>query len=58
MRAHLLWLASRLDDDALDHQLFTLKYELMAATNDALKQDLLSGADAIRATKVDVAPEE
>ncbi len=39
-RKLLLWLASKLDDDSLDHQLVSLKYELNAATSDRFADDL------------------
>ena len=40
IRKLLLWLASKLDDDSLDHQLVSLKYELNAATSDQFADDL------------------
>jgi len=40
VRKLLLWLASMLDDDSLDHQLVTLKYELNAATSEQVTDDL------------------
>ena len=57
IRAHLVWLASKLDDDTLDHQLITLKYELMASTNPALTDDVKARAKAIQANKVEVEDE-
>jgi hypothetical protein len=54
IRAHLVWLASKLDDDTLDHQLITLKYELMAGTNPALTDDVKTRAKAIQANKAEV----
>jgi hypothetical protein len=40
VRTLLRWLASKLDDDALDHQLVTLRYELNAATSEQFAADL------------------
>ena len=57
IRFHLLWLAAQLDDDSLDHQLLTLKYELMASTNDDLATELRGRAEAVQANKVDVEEE-
>lgn len=57
MRAHLVWLASRLDDDSLDHQLITLKYELMAGTNAILTDDIKARAKAIQANRAEVESE-
>ena len=51
IRAHLIWLASKIDDDALDHQLITLKYELMAATNNGLEDDLKGRAHGLQANR-------
>ena len=56
IRRHLIWLAGRLDDDALDHQLITLKYDLMAGSDPALTADLENRATAIDA-KVQVREE-
>jgi hypothetical protein len=39
IRAYLLWLADKLDQDSLDHQLITVKYELMAGTDASLTAD-------------------
>jgi hypothetical protein len=44
VRKLLLWLASKLDDDSLDHQLVSLKYELNAAASDQLAKDLAQRA--------------
>jgi Protein of unknown function (DUF499) len=44
IRKALLWLASKLDDDSLDHQLITIKYEMLAATSDLLADDLAQRA--------------
>ena len=54
MRSHLLWLASKLDDDSLNHQLLTVKYELLAATNESLQQDLTSRGQSVQANKLTV----
>jgi hypothetical protein len=54
VRAHLVWLASKLDDDTLDHQLITLKYELMAAADPNLASDVKARAQAIQAAKVEI----
>jgi hypothetical protein len=40
VRKLLLWLASKLDDDSLGHQLVSLKYELNAATSKGFADDL------------------
>jgi hypothetical protein len=45
----LRWLASKLDDDALDHQLVTLRYELNAATSEQFAADLDQRAGALDA---------
>lgn len=57
IRAHLIWLAARLDDDNLHHQLITLKYELMAATDATLAADLKARAQVLQANKVSVEEE-
>lgn len=57
MRAHLVWLADKLDEDSLDHQLITIKYELMAGTDAGLAADFKMRARAIQANKVDVEEE-
>jgi hypothetical protein len=57
IRAHLVWLASKLDDDTLDHQLISLKYELMAGTNPSLTDDFKARAKAIQANKAEVESE-
>jgi len=57
IRAHLVWLASKLDDDTLDHQLITLKYELMAGTSPTLTDDVKARAKAIQANKAEVEDE-
>jgi hypothetical protein len=54
IRAHLVWLASKLDDDTLDHQLITLKYELMAGADPVLADDAKARAKAIQANKAEV----
>jgi hypothetical protein len=54
IRAHLVWLASKLDDDTLDHQLITLKYELMAGADPHLADDIMARAKAIQANKAEV----
>jgi hypothetical protein len=57
IRAHLVWLASKLDDDSLDHQLITLKYELMAGSDPTLANDVKTRAKAIQANKAEVEEE-
>lgn len=57
IRAHLVWLASKLDDYALDHQIITLKYELMARTDSNLAAEVKARAQAIQANKADVEDE-
>jgi len=47
----LRWLASKLDDDALDHQLVTLRYELNAATSEQFTADLNQRAGALDAPR-------
>jgi hypothetical protein len=54
IRAHLVWLAPKLDDDALDHQLITLKYELMAGSETTLAEDVKARAKGIQANKVEI----
>ncbi|MDQ6893719.1 MAG: DUF499 domain-containing protein [Acidobacteriota bacterium] len=54
IRAHLLWLASKLDDDSLYHQLITLKYELMAGTDAGLTSEVKARAQTIQASKAEV----
>jgi hypothetical protein len=49
VRTLLRWLASKLDDDALDHQLVTLRYELNAATSEQFAADLSQRAGALDA---------
>lgn len=46
---HLRWLASKLDHGELDHQLLSIKYELMAAENADLIDDMKNRAGAIEA---------
>jgi hypothetical protein len=57
VRAHLVWLASKLDDDTLNQQLITLKYDLMAETNADLAAELKIRAAAIDASTVAVEDE-
>lgn len=57
IRAHLIWLASKLDEPKLDHQLITLKYELMAGTDANMASDFKARAQLIQASKVDVEEE-
>jgi hypothetical protein len=57
IRAHLVWLASKLDDETLDQQLITLKYELMAGADANLAADVRARAQAIQASKVEVKDE-
>lgn len=54
LRAHLRWLASKLDDDSFSHQLLTLRYELLAGTNEGLAQDFSSRAEGLQASKFSV----
>ena len=54
IRAHLVWLASKLDDDTLNHQLVTLKYELLAGADPNLVEDVKARAKAIQANKAEV----
>jgi hypothetical protein len=54
IRAHLVWLASKLDDETLDHQLITLKYELMAREDPNLADDVKGRANAIQANKAEI----
>jgi hypothetical protein len=49
VRTLLRWLASKLDDDALDHQLVTLRYELNSATSEQFATDLSQRAGALDA---------
>jgi hypothetical protein len=58
VRTHLIWLASRLDDAALDHQLLTLRYELLARTSEALEQDLRNRGASLQANKVEIDSED
>jgi hypothetical protein len=58
IRRLLLWLASRLDDDSLDHQLLTLRYELNAAFSDDFAESLLERAKSLDAAKSEVEREE
>ena len=53
VRAHLIWLASKLDDDTLHHQLISLRYELMAASQDEFAAELRRRAEAIQANKIE-----
>ena len=57
VRAHLLWLASTLDDDSLDRQLVTLKYDLMAGTRAELTAEIKARAQRIEANKAVVEEE-
>jgi hypothetical protein len=57
LRFHLLWLASKLDQESLGHQLLTLKYELMAGTDASLAAEVEERARAIQATKTEVTEE-
>ena len=52
-----MWLASKLDDDTLDHQLMTLKYELMAREDPNLADDVKLRANAIHANKAEIETE-
>ena len=58
LRSHLRWLASKLDDDGFSHQLLTLRYELLAATDDGLAHDFSSRAQGLQATKFSVDKED
>jgi hypothetical protein len=57
IRAHLVWLASKLDDYELDHQLITLKYELMARADPKLAAEVKARAQAVQANRTDVVDE-
>jgi hypothetical protein len=57
IRNHLRWLAAQLDNDQLDHQFITLKYEIMAAANPGLAADVKARANALDA-KVQIRDEE
>lgn len=54
VRAHLLWLASKLDEDELDHQLMTLRYEINAITNRQFADELRQRAEGIQAGKINI----
>lgn len=54
IQAHLRWLVAKLDDDSISQQLLTLRYELLAGTNDQLAQDFLSRAQGLQANKSSV----
>jgi len=54
----LRWLASKLDDDALDHQLVTLRYELNAATSEQFTADLNQRAGALDAPRCRIEVDE
>ena len=58
VRRLLLWLASKLDDDSLDHQLVTLRYELNAASSEQLAEDLRERAKSLDAARCQVEPDE
>jgi hypothetical protein len=58
VRKLLLWLASKLDDESLDHQLVTLKWELNAAFSELLAEDLRQRATSLDAARCDVTPDE
>jgi hypothetical protein len=45
----LRWLASQLDNDEFDHQLVSLKYEMMIGSNPVLAADVESRANALQA---------
>jgi hypothetical protein len=57
IRAHLVWLASKLDEPNLDHQLLTIKYELMAGTDASMAAEVKARAHAIQANKAEVEEE-
>jgi Protein of unknown function (DUF499) len=57
IRAHLVWLASKLDDHELDHQLITFKYELMAGADVTFGAEIKARAQAIQANKADIEDE-
>jgi hypothetical protein len=57
IRAHLVWLASKLDHYELDHQLISLKYELMAGADPNLAAEIKARAQAIQANKAEVEDE-
>ena len=54
-RAHAI--ASKLDDDSLDHQLVTLKYELNAASSEHFATDLIQRAKLLEASRCEVEPD-
>lgn len=58
LRKLLLWLASKLDDDSLDHQLVTLKVELNAASSEQLAADLRERAKLVDAARCEVEADE
>lgn len=58
IRRLLLWLASKLDDDSLDHQLLTLKYELNAALSEDFAESFLERTESLNAAKSEVEREE
>ena len=58
VRKLLLWLASKLDDDSLHHQLVTVKYELNASTSDQFTKDLRERATSVEATRCEVEVDE
>jgi hypothetical protein len=57
LRAHLVWLADKLDEDSLDHQLITIKYELMAGTDASLAADFRMRTQTIQANRADIEEE-
>jgi hypothetical protein len=54
IRAHLVWLAHKLDDETLHHQLITLRYELMSATDTLFTSEIKARCAAIQANRVTI----
>lgn len=57
MCKHLRWLTAQLENEELDHQLITLKYEVMAGTDAALAAEVEARGNALQA-KVQIRSEE
>ena len=58
VRALLVWLASKLDDDSLNHQLVTLKWELNAASSAQFAEDLRQRAKSLDAARCEIEADE